>query len=282
MIKVLKSGLWTSVQDSGRPSGKHWGVPFSGVMDAISAGFANLILGNNPSDALLEFTLLGATLEFQKNTNIVITGAEFNSKLNDLPIENDRIYPIIKGDVLSIGNARRGVRCYLGVLGGIQSKKIFGSRSFSEGITSTCSFKAGDTVPYMKSSPKIKLNTKIKWSKDHFQQQEIRVIKGPEFHLFDQDLFNQHCANFFSIAKENNRMAIQINESLPPHSQSILTRPVLPGSVQYTSSGRLIVLMRDAQTTGGYPRILQIHEQSICALAQKNTNNLIQFILHSV
>ena len=279
MIKILKSGLWTSVQDLGRPSGKSWGVPFSGVMDTISAGFANLILGNNPSDALLEFTLLGATLEFQNSTNIVITGAEFNSKLNEVLIQNDKVYNIVKGDVLSMSNVRLGVRCYLGISGGIQSKKIFGSRSFSEGITTSSSFKVGDMIPYIEYAPKMKSNTRIKWSKNHFQQQEIIVTKGPEFHLFDQNSIIDYCTNSFSIAKENNRMAIQLNESLPPHSHSILTHPVLPGTVQYTPSGRLIILMRDAQTTGGYPRILHVDEQSICSLAQKNTNDSIRFKL---
>ena len=283
MIKVLNPGLWTSVQDLGRLAGKAWGVPFSGVMDTISARFANLILGNDPSDALLEFTLLGPTLEFQKNTNIVIVGAEFNPKLNDAPIQNDKSYPIKKGDILSMGNARKGVRCYLGVLGGIQSKKIFGSRSFSQAVTSAHSVKTSDIIPYNETRAKKNLNTKIKWSKDHFHQQEIRAIKGPEFHLFDQNLITEYSTgSFFSIAKENNRMAIQLNESLPSHSHSILTRPVLPGSVQYTPSGRLIVLMRDAQTTGGYPRIFQIDEPSICALAQKNTNDNIRFRLRDL
>jgi allophanate hydrolase subunit 2 len=49
--------------------------------------------------------------------------------------------------------------------------------------------------------------------------------------------------------------------------------------VQLTPSGKIIVLMRDAGVTGGYPRILQLTEDSINQLAQKKTGDSISFQL---
>ena len=58
----------------------------------------------------------------------------------------------------------------------------------------------------------------------------------------------------------------------------IVTGPVQPGTVQLTPSGRLIALMRDAQTTGGYARVLQFPEKSINSLAQLRPGARFQLI----
>ena len=72
-------------------------------------------------------------------------------------------------------------------------------------------------------------------------------------------------------------MAYQLHEkfthSLPP----IWTCPVIPGTVQCTPDGSMIILMRDSQITGGYPRLLQLTERSIQLISQKTTNSKIQF-----
>ena len=74
-------------------------------------------------------------------------------------------------------------------------------------------------------------------------------------------------------------MAYQLQESLENSLEPILTSGVLPGTVQLTPSGKLIILMRDCQTTGGYPRVLQLKESAINILAQKYTGQQIRFKL---
>ena len=82
MIKVLKEGLFTTIQDIGRFGYKNIGVPVSGSMDQTSAKLANLLLGNDESSAVLEMTLVGPTLEFMNDTYISITGADMIPSLN--------------------------------------------------------------------------------------------------------------------------------------------------------------------------------------------------------
>jgi len=74
-------------------------------------------------------------------------------------------------------------------------------------------------------------------------------------------------------------MAYQLKETLDNSLEPIITSLVLPGTVQLTPSGKLIVLMRDCQTTGGYPRVLQLKESSINILSQKFTNAKVKFKL---
>ena len=74
-------------------------------------------------------------------------------------------------------------------------------------------------------------------------------------------------------------MAYQLEDPLKNSLQPIITSLVLPGTIQLTPSGSLIILMRDCQTTGGYPRILQLSEASINRLAQKSTGDKVRFEL---
>ncbi|MDH3796862.1 MAG: biotin-dependent carboxyltransferase family protein, partial [Flavobacteriaceae bacterium] len=107
---------------------------------------------------------------------------------------------------------------------------------------------------------------------------KLMAFPGPEFKMIQAPQMDQLWHSKFTVAKENNRMAYQIVEGIGPHSETILTSATLPGSVQYTPGGKLIILMRDAQTTGGYPRILQIEEKSLNKLAQLKTGDRFRFV----
>jgi len=105
------------------------------------------------------------------------------------------------------------------------------------------------------------------------------VYKGPEYKQLTDKQLEVLFFKEFTVAKENNRMAYQLKEKIMGHKISMLTSATLPGTVQFTPSGKLIVLMKDAQTTGGYPRILQLTEKSISILSQKRMGDNLSFKL---
>ena len=76
----------------------------------------------------------------------------------------------------------------------------------------------------------------------------------------------------FTISNDNNRVGYRLKEVFKNQLKPILTSGVLPGTVQLTPSGELIILMRDCQVTGGYPRVLQLTEEAINILAQKRSS----------
>ena len=86
-IRILKGGMLTTVQDSGRPGYQSQGFGVSGVMDRRSFKIANLLLDNPENEAVLEFTLLGPTLEFTSETIIAITGGDFQPQVNGKPVK---------------------------------------------------------------------------------------------------------------------------------------------------------------------------------------------------
>lgn len=280
MIHVLRPGLFSSVQDFGRIGFRNSGVPSSGPMDGIAAMLGNAILNNDQNDAQLEISMIGPKLEFQIKTKIAITGANICPMLNNKPIYNYKVYIVNSGDVLSFGQCKKGVFAYISVFGGFQSEMIMGSRSFFKGITRSTLLKKGDRLLINELTDKS-LNTSgsIRQKTDYFSIEDIACMKGPEFDLFDQRQMRNVLTSKHSISKEKNRMGYRLNEQLLPHDKSILTSPVLPGTVQLMPAGNCVVLMRDAQTTGGYPRILQLFEETISALSQKRAGDFIRFQL---
>ena len=280
MVEVLKTGLFDSIQDLGRAGVQHFGVPYSGAMDQYAAVLANSILGNATYLALLESTFQGPTLKFQNSTKICITGANANPKVNDLPIKMNTAITVNAGDILSFGKLEYGCRLYIAVLGGFQTEFVMHSRSMYPSITKSHRISKGDILPILEDcAMHHNTRTAVKTVESHFESTDIEVLKGPEFQLLDPDVRHKLLETSLTVANSSNRMAYQFEERLANDLDSMITSLVLPGTVQLTPSGQLIVLMRDCQTTGGYPRVLPLTEAAINRLAQKNFGKQIRFKL---
>ncbi|WP_298475839.1 biotin-dependent carboxyltransferase family protein [uncultured Maribacter sp.] len=278
MLKVLKPGFYTTVQDIGRIGYLNKGVPVSGNMDANAALIANQLLDNRDNAAVLEITMTGPTLVFEKETYISLTGAKLSATLNNKPITNNKVYKIYAGDILSYGKLLEGLRGYLAIKNGFLTEKLLGSRSYYYPITKERCLESNTTMVYEKCSdfsPKI---SPLRL-KSLLGENVIKVYKGPEFYLLNDNQLASLFSKEFSVAKENDRMAYQIEENIEGLTYSMLTSATLPGTIQLTPSGKLIVLMKDGQTTGGYPRILQLTEEAICILAQKKYRDKLSFRL---
>ncbi|PXX29893.1 biotin-dependent carboxyltransferase family protein [Arenibacter sp. ARW7G5Y1] len=278
MLNIIKSGFFTTVQDSGRFGYRDKGVPVAGAMDSFTASKLNTLLENEENSAVLEITMTGPTLEFEEDTYIVLGGAEMSVTLNDMAVEHYKVYKVNSGDILSYGKLLKGFRAYLAIKDGFKTSLVLGSRSFFKPITEHDSIKKIPALPYNKYkefSPKI---TKLKVD-SVLDKSQLEVFKGPEYNLLTDKQLSQIFYNEFSVANENNRMAYQLSEAIEGNTLSMLTSATLPGTIQLTPAGKLIILMKDGQTTGGYPRILQLSDMAMSILAQKRPGDLIRFKL---
>jgi biotin-dependent carboxylase-like uncharacterized protein len=278
VLKVIKSGFFTTVQDRGRFGYRHIGVPVSGAMDQAAALLANAMLENDENAAVLEITMSGPLLEFEEETWIALSGANLSPQLNGMDIDNHSVHKVNAGDTLAFGKHVDGLRGYLAVKNGFQTPLVLNSRSFYFPITEVNHLAARMEVPYDEVAVfEPKITHIIKKDMDKFKT--LNVSPGPEYDILSdaqkEFIFN----NSFTIAKENNRMAYQLEESVGEHTHIMLTSATLPGTIQVTPGGKLIILMRDGQTTGGYPRILQLSEEGIDRLAQKTFGDTISIKL---
>ena len=273
MIKVIQPGLFTTIQDGGRHGFRNIGIPTSGFMDQESAWAANELVDNNKDESLLEITLTGPTLIFNCNCVISITGGDFNPLINNLPVKMYQSINVRTGDILKLNNTINGARSYIAISGGLNVKSLFGSKSFFSNISDSYHLKKGDEIKVSKKSESqiLKLD-KLKFNLNRF----MKVFKGPEYDLLSTNSKKKLFKNEFTI-NTNNRMAYNLEETLQVDIKTIISSPVLPGSVQLTPSGKIIILHRDCQTTGGYPRILQLDTNSLNNLSQLKSNDKIKF-----
>ena len=273
MIKVIQPGLFTTIQDGGRHGFRNIGIPTSGFMDQESAWAANELVNNNKDESLLEITLTGPTLIFNCNCVISITGGDFNPLINNLPVKMYQSINVSSGDILKLNNTINGARSYIAISGGLNVKSLFGSKSFFSNISDSYHLKKGDEIKVSKKSESqiLKLD-KLKFNLNRF----MKVFRGPEYDLLSTNSKKKLFKNEFTI-NTNNRMAYNLKETLQVDIKTIISSPVLPGSVQLTPSGKIIILHRDCQTTGGYPRILQLDTNSLNNLSQLKSNDKIKF-----
>ena len=282
MITVLKPGVYTTIQDLGRPGFAHIGVPVSGVMDSYSAKIGNQILKNELHDAVVEITFGGCQFQFNKDAWICITGADFYPTIKGNRLLMNTLIKVEKGTVLIFEKRVQGIRTYLCIKGGILSETVLKSKSFYKGVTSNFILKKGDKLAFRTATTEInETHSKVKIDATHFTSKSMVCTKGPEFDLLTEKEQTILIKSPFTISNDNNRVGYRLEEKLNTKLKAILTSGVLPGTVQLTPSGTLIVLMRDCQVTGGYPRVLQLSEMAINQLAQKTTGNQFWFDLKS-
>ena len=275
-FKVIDPGFYTSIQDQGRYGFRRFGFPVSGPMDSISYKNANHLVGNLYNEAVLESTLKGPKLLFSAPTIVAVSGAMTSIFKNDKPVELNKSFFCDLGDTLELGFVEKGFRNYISFKGGIIQNKIFGSYSQYHPITEYSKIQKGENIK-LKSlntnenkfkTPKINnlsLNTNLK------------VFEGPYWDKLNNSLKNKILKTEFKIGS-NDRMAYRLSgKGILVNKIVSYSASVIPGTVQLTPSGDLIIVMRDGQVTGGYPRILQLTEKSQSILSQISTGKIVSF-----
>ena len=275
---ILDSGFFTTIQDNGRLGYAHLGIPESGALDTYSYQLGNAILNNDDNAASFECTLIGPTIKFNTPCHIVLTGGYAISTVNNKIIEFNKSVLVKKEEVLKIGKVTEGCRVYIAISGGFTTPLVLESRSYYFPITKYAYIKKAMQIPIGLSNFKRELKEakiKVKRLEDN-KNITIPIQVGPEYKLLSTYQKKYLSKQLFTISRLWNRMAIQLEEKLENNLESIYTSPVIPGSIQLTPSGKLIILMKDCQTTGGYPRIAKVSKEGLLRLSQLQQTNRIR------
>jgi len=282
-IKVIKAGACTTIQDLGRIGYQKFGIPVAGVMDEFSASIANFLVGNKKEEAVLELTYLGPTLLFQEDMLISITGADVSPKINNIPAALWESITVKKGDTLSFGSVKSGVRAYIAFAGSIDVPVVNGSKSTlmksKIGGFQGRMLQNGDelAVQVRENAQPKKLPTQYIPSYPHTN--DIFVCLGPQDDYFTE----QGIADFFHteyhITANADRMGIRLDGAAIAHKEKadIISDAAVMGSIQVPADGKPIVLMADRQTTGGYTKIGTVIKEDIIKLAQMGPKDTIRF-----
>ena len=180
MIEFLRVA-YGSIQDEGRKSLRHIGIPTGGVMDRYLSRFANQVVGNNIQDALVEFGLVGPKIRATQDCRVFVAGEDIQVTVNGEEKNSKVVIPLIIGDILDIKITNASNYYYLAIEGGIQGEKIMDSRSQFEAITSNGRIQKGDLLGI--GSSKSRNNARIKFNHSQYKKSTFTVHPGPEWHL---------------------------------------------------------------------------------------------------
>ncbi len=185
-IDVLSAGTQTTVQDyPGRIGYWDIGVPPSGPMDDLSFRLGNRLLDNSEGCAGMEITLNGPILRFNIATQVVLTGAQTDAKLDGEPIAFWQVVDIPAGSTLQMGKALdAGARAYILVKNGFVVPEYLGSRSTFTlgqfGGHAGRTLQTGDVLHIQAVNQRVKLQSLAEDLIPQITRQwEIKVIYGP-------------------------------------------------------------------------------------------------------
>ena len=284
LFRVVKPGFFTTVQDLGRQGFLKFGVPVSGAMDDFSLQLANMLVKNESNDACLEITMLGPELEVLDDTQIAVTG-DISLRINGQDSEAWQTITVKRGDAISFQKVRTGCRAYLAVRGGINVPLVLGSRStYVRGEIGGIEGRQLRTGDYIEGSNAVHpIDYCLALPTDcipNFRAEiDVDVVLGPQLESFTKDGVKTFLSNPYAITVEADRMGYRLEGALIEHSERVdtISDAILPGSVQVPASGKPIVTMRDAQTTGGYPKIAAVVSTDLHVLGQAKPGDKVCF-----
>ena len=305
MIEILESVMLSSVQDLGRIGYRHFGICPSGASNQLALFLTNLLVGNPVNTAVIEATLGRLELMFHKDTIIALGGNGFNATLDGVPLILYWSVPVKARQVLKLFDSIniQAVCCTIAVAGGIAVPKILGSYS-SDLKAGFGGFKGralqrGDILEQNDPSPKAECILRMQqsfairlpewtrlWSYNHIGNRYItlRAIKGSEFDQFNIDSQKMIWQEEWRSSLDSSRIGYRLKGQKLKRNidESLLSHGVIAGVVQVPPSGLPIVLMRDAQTTGGYPKIIVVIRADMWKLAQLPLNFAVRFIEYNL
>ena len=302
-IEIVKPGLLTSVQDLGRFGYQKYGIIASGAMDTFAHRVANLLVGNEETEATLEMTVVGPTLYFQEPALIAICGAAFAPTIGDAVLPLWRPIWVNAKQTIRFGAAKSGVRGYIAVAGGFHIPKVMNSYS-----TYLRAQIGGFEGRALRESDVLSLNDMNVINQRLFKRLQsldrkdethatapwqvsnafipkytsspiLRVLPGKQYKKFTEESRADFFTQPFIVQPQSDRMGYRLQGCSLRLAEpaEMLSEPVAFGTIQVPPDGNPIVLMADRQTTGGYPKIAEVISVDLPLLAQAQIGSEIRF-----
>jgi biotin-dependent carboxylase-like uncharacterized protein len=284
-LTIVRPGLLTTVQDLGRWGHQALGVPVAGPMDTHAHRLANALVGNPPSAATLEITMLGPEFDVDCPVRLAIAGAEFDVTVNGRAVHGLQAFDVAAGDRVRIGARHAGARAYLACAGGIDTRPVLGSRATHlvsrMGGLDGRALQAGDAVPLGVPTARAPAGggSGVCAYLPHGGRARLRVMLGPQDGWFARQALDALAADVFTVAARSNRMASTLDGPPLPvvRAGEPLSEPVPFGAIQVPAGGAPLLLMADRQTAGGYLKIATVILADLPIAGQLSPGDVVAF-----
>ena len=259
----------------------------------MSYNVANWAVGNDPGCAALEMTLWGCTLRALCDTTVAVSGANAQITVDGQEVRPGTPISVKEDCTIRIGPMNTGCRGYLAVAGGFSVPSVMGSYSTylkgKFGGFSGRPLKTGDTL-HQNPWPD---HTYVSQSLKHRQKPHelqiggqnpadqspvmLRIHPGPEA---TSKALKTLCGSTYTVRPESDRMGLRLEgPKVSDTPADILSSAVVPGVIQVTSDGKPVLLLCDAQTTGGYTRLGCVVSEHLPLAGQLRPGAQVAFVL---
>lgn len=292
LIEVVDGGIGNSIQDRGRIGFRHMGITVSGWIDPMLARCANALVGNEADCACIEMRGAGPTLAAREGRCRLVLSGEISATLTKEGGTTREVPPwtsftLEPNDVLEVGYIAGGT-AYLAVAGGIDTPVQLGSRSTYQraligGVDGRPLMTGNRLACQPIRDPKFQEFRAEPWLHD---QGPIRVVLGPQEDHFNPESVRQFLEADYKVTTQLDRMGVRLEGLALAHvskaAADIVSDGVTPGSIQVPGNGQPIILLADAQTVGGYPKIATVISADLPRLGQAKPGDTIRFAAVSV
>lgn len=267
-------------------------------MDELALRVGNILAGNAQETAAIEVTVFPFKARFASRMRIAVTGADCRASVGDKALLPWWSTEVVEGDVLTLNPPIAGARAYVAISGGIDVPMVLGSRSTDikvgfGGFDGRC-LRRGDVVQTGNRTSPCALAEAGRFGTfaprdvldGAFQKTDatdatcVRALRGPEYDEFPESARRAFWDTHWTVTQDSNRIGYCMDgpKLLPGRPLSLLSHGIVPGVVQVPPSGNPIVMMSDAQTSGGYPKIATVAAADLWRLAQAPLGSRIQFV----
>jgi biotin-dependent carboxylase-like uncharacterized protein len=307
MIEVLSNAALATVQDQGRERYLRYGVGTAGAMDRVALTVGNLLLGNPDDAAGIEIPMFPFRVRFTADVAFALTGADCSARLGERAVLPWWTLQARKDDVLTIGVPASGARCYLLLAGGVDVPVVLGSRSTQlrgefgghlgrhlkkgdvvdavgladsdadSGIAAAVPGRGAGfgvippacTLAGIEASPVAEAADTV-----------VRVLPAAEYEAYEADSIAAFWRESWKVTPQSDRYGYRLAGSVlnPKYPLEMRSHGIVPGVIQVPPSGQPIIQLRDAQPSGGYPKIGTVIEADLWRLAQARIGSKIRFV----
>ena len=265
-LTVLATGPLTTMQDTGRPGRAALGVGRSGACDLASYRLANRLVGNPEDAPALEVTYGGLRVRAEGDVLVVTTGARCaGSAHHNAPAI------LRSGAELALGVPASGLRTYVAVRGGFESRCVLGSCA-----TDTLSglgpdhVSAGDVLPLGAACLPLPGIDLAPVPEPEPGTVTVQVTAGPRRDWFPDEAWRSLVGQSWTVTSDSNRVGLRLDgEPLPRRRDDELpSEGLVRGALQVPPSGRPVLFLADHPVTGGYPVIAYVNDADVDRCAQ--------------
>ena len=284
-ITIINPGMMTTVQDQGRAGYQQFGVSVSGAMCPRSAILANILVGNEDGEAVLECTMMGPQIRFDSANCIAITGGDLGPTVDGKPIENYRAIRVEAGQTLRFTMPKVGCRAFVAFAGGLDIEPVMGSRSTYMkariGGVEGRKLQKEDVIRFRDPRPDLPKLDLRRMAPEFRPRAEytVRVVLGPQDDYFTDEGVKTFLSEVYTVTQEFDRMGCRFEGAVIQHKDGgdIISDGISFGAVQVPASGKPIVMLGDRQTTGGYTKIANVITADFRILAQLKAGDKVRF-----